>query len=483
MGGEDIKHKQEDENRMIQLSDICRAEGLEQGEDVLLLRLSTEHQRHIARNALKMAYYEDKNAIKNLSMAVPEKFLGTIDCSVGWCAKAVDMVAARSRFDSYTCADHDVASALSAIAADNDLSDLYSQAITSELVHGCGFWTVSAGDQSAGEQQVVINYRDALSASALYDYRTKGIKAGMVVEDYDYVSGSLSDLLEPSMVVLHTAENVVTIVRKDRKWAVADRQANPMGRPLMEPMGYRPRYGRFGKSRVTRTLMGITDEMQREIVRMALHSECFSAPQKYMLGAPEDMFDIEKMKMAYNSFMMVTDDPLTGARPTLGQFSQASMTPHLEVMRNLASRAAAEASIPVDSLGIIHDNPSSAEALRASMDNLIIEIESLNKTNGKALVNVARMALAIAGGKSIGELTDEERTLTVHWEDPANPSIAAMSDAMVKQAAVAPGLVDSDVFWERLGYQEDERRRIKADMRQGKMADALNSMFAASGGE
>ena len=134
------------------------------------------------------------------------------------------------------------------------------------------------------------------------------------------------------------------------------------------------------------------------------------------------------------------------------------------------------------SLGIIHDNPSSAEALRASMDNLIIEIESLNKTNGKALVNVARMALAIAGGKFIGELTDEERTITVHWEDPANPSIAAMSDAMVKQAAVAPGLVDSDVFWERLGYQEDERRRIKADMRQGRMADALNSMFA-SGGE
>ena len=107
--------------------------------------------------------------------------------------------------------------------------------------------------------------------------------------------------------------------------------------------------------------------------------------------------------------MLFTDDPMTGSRPSVGQFSQASMTPHLEVMRNLASRAAAEASIPVDSLSISHDNPSSVEALRASMDNLIIEIESLNKTNGKALVNVARMALAIARGKSIGELTDEER--------------------------------------------------------------------------
>ena len=42
-------------------------------------------------------------------------------------------------------------------------------------------------------------------------------------------------------------------------------------------------------------MMGITDGMQREIVRMALHSECFSIPQKYMPGAPLETFDLEKM--------------------------------------------------------------------------------------------------------------------------------------------------------------------------------------------
>lgn len=56
-----------------------------------------------------------------------------------------------------------------------------------------------------------------------------------------------------------------------------------------------------------------------------------------------------------------------------------------------------------------------------------------------------------------------------------------MSDAMVKQAAVAPRLVDSNVLWERLSYQEDERRRIKADMQQAKLADAVNSIFSSTG--
>lgn len=464
---------------MIDLNGLPSAEGLRGDEPQLLERLVRCLTEHLGRNALKMEYYADKNPLKNLGLAVPDRFLDTIDTSVGWCAKSVDMLAARSRFDSFTSHDDEVSEALASIVAGNDMGELYSCALTSELVHGCGFWTVSKGDEGKGEQQVIVNYHDAVSASALYDYRTKGVLAGFVVEDYRPVKGGLSRIMQPCVVVLHTRNSVVELHREERdSWAVSDRYENVMGRPMMEPMGYRPRYGRFGKSRVTRTMMGITDEMQREIVRMALHSECFSAPQKYMLGASDELFDMDKFKIAYNSFMLVSDNPRDGSRPTVGQFSQASMTPHLDVMRNLASRAAAEAGIPVNSLGIIHDNPASAEALQASMEDLIIEVESLNRTNGKALVNVARMALAIVGDKGIGELTDDERSVTVHWEDPASPSVASMSDAMVKQVSAVPEFGGTDVFWEKLGYSEDERRRIKADVRANAMSAAVNAMFA-----
>ena len=36
----------------------------------------------------------------------------------------------------------------------------------------------------------------------------------------------------------------------------------------------------------------------------------------------------------------------------------------------------------------------------------------------------------------------------------------------------------TDVFWEKLGYSEDERRRIKADVRANTMSAAVNAMFA-----
>ena len=88
------------------------------------------------------------------------------------------------------------------------------------------------------------------------------------------------------------------------------------------------------------------------------------------------------------------------------------------------------------------------------------------------------MALAIVGDKGIGELTYDERSVTVHWEDPASPSVASMSDAMVKQVSAVPEFGGTDVFWKKLGYSEDERRRIKADVRANAMSAAVNAMFA-----
>lgn len=122
------------------------------------------------------------------------------------------------------------------------------------------------------------------------------------------------------------------------------------------------------------------------------------------------------------------------------------MTPHIEVMRNLASRMAAETSVPVSSFGIIHDNPSSAEALRASMEDLCMLAESLNRCNRRALTNIAKIALAIYQKKPIDELTEEEKQVSVCFKNPYTPSIASQTDAMMKQASVASWLPETEIY-------------------------------------
>ena len=45
------------------------------------------------------------------------------------------------------------------------------------------------------------------------------------------------------------------------------------------------------------------------------------------------------------------------------------------------------------------------------------------------------------------------------------PTAAAQADASVKISSVATDFPNTDVFWEFNGFDEEQRRRIKADMR------------------
>ena len=55
-----------------------------------------------------------------------------------------------------------------------------------------------------------------------------------------------------------------------------------------------------------------------------------------------------------------------GNVPTFGQIAAASMEPHIAYMRNLAARFSGATNVPISELGIVQDNPSSAEAIYAT---------------------------------------------------------------------------------------------------------------------
>lgn len=182
----------------------------------------------------------------------------------------------------------------------------------------------------------------------------------------------------------------------------------------MVAMSFRPDDDRpFGKSRVSKTVMAIIDQMQQETLRMAMHADVFSVPHRYLLGASEEMFDLDKRK-AYFQNMLIAERDENGDLPQYGQLSAASMQPHVDVMRNLASRFAAETSIPVHLLGIVQDNPASAEALYATSEELCKEAEDLNESNGYTISNIARMVFMVSQKKSYDELTDDEMYITVN---------------------------------------------------------------------
>lgn len=437
------------------------------------------------KNERRLVYYTSHNKLEDLGISIPPQ-LRNVETAVGWPAKAVDALASRSVFQGFSLGGEEDAD-LSAVLDENDFDIAYQQAVTSELIGSCAFATVSRGDESRGEPPVLVNFYSSLNAAALWDWRKKRIRCGFTIADYDEKDGSV---LVPRLVNMHTDTHVIECVRDARtgRWS-AVRRPHGHGRPLMEPMAYRPTLDRpFGKYRISRAVMSITDCAVRSALRAEVAAEFYTSPQRYLLGADEETFsddpDGKKLKMWLGTVQVFTNNS-EGEKPTYGQLTAMSMQPHVDYMRSLAARFAGETGIPVSMLGVIHDNPASADAMYAASEELIIETEWLNKTNGRALRNVALLVQAVMRDKTLDELDGRERSVAAHFANPLRPSMSASADASTKLAASAPGFSDTREFWEMNGFSDDEISSVKAQIRayEAKAARDAAIMNGVSGGQ
>jgi len=425
-----------------------------------------------SRNALRTTYYEGKNLLRDLGISIPPQ-LKTVETVLGWPAKAVGALVSRCNFDGFVLpgSEQDPFD-LGGLLADNNMDVELPQAFTSSKIHSTSFLTVTPGDTSAGEPEVLFLARSARWATGLWDRRSRSLKAGLSITDTDE-SGT------PSEFVMYQRDKVSTFrKRSDGRWAV-EIQANRTGRVWMEPLTFRPELERpFGHSRISRAVMSITDSAVRTVLRSEVSAEFFNTPQRYVLGAEEGAFagDTAKWKAVMGRMLAISRDE-EGELPQVGQFTQQSMQPHMEQLRGWASLFAGETSLPVSSLGIVQDNPASAEAIYAAKEDLVMEAAAANRVYGSALRRAATTAVMLRDG--LTEPPPEMRQLQAKWRNPATPSVVSASDALVKQATVLPWLAESDVALEALGYDQATITRLRADKRRAEAGQRLDRVIAA----
>ena len=454
-----------------------QVDGMPEADSRLFSELVKTWNRKLDRNKLRLTYYRSRNVLEDLGISIPPP-LKDVETAVGWPAKAVDALAARSVFDGFTFGGEEDGD-LSRILDDNDFAEQYQEAVSSELITSPAFVTVTRGQ--GDEPEVRTSFYSAVNACALWDWRRRRVRCGFTITDYD----ETADFgMVPSVLNMYTPEAVYQCVRRRDGRFSCSRMDNPQGRPLMEALCYRPSLDRpFGKSRISRSVMSITDSAVRTALRSEVAAEFFTSPQRYLLGADEDTFkddpDGKKLKMWMGAVQVFTTNR-EGDTPQYGQLQAMSMQPHVDYMRSLAARLSGETGIPVSMLGVIHDNPSSAEAMYAASEELIIEAEALNRTNGRALRNVARLVTAVRQGKTLAELTEDELAVRPNFKNPMRPSIASTADAMVKIAGVLPDFAGTDVFWEQLGFSEDVRDRVRTQLRTSQARSAAMATAQAA---
>lgn len=406
----------------------------------------------LGRNMLKMRYYNGKNVLKDFGISIPPKLLN-VETVVGWPQKAVDAMAVRSRFDGFTATDYNVQADLNRLVNVSNLRMKYRQAAQSALIHSCAFATVQMG----ADGNPRIDLHSAETAAARWDDAKGRIAYGFVINSFE--SNTPNDL------TMYTETAAVHLWDTGLGYWDWNAQPYSMGRPTMEALAYRPTFLKpFGQSRITRAVMSITDSAVREALRAEIGAEFFTSPQKYLLGADRDAFESVSRWEAYVGNIFAVGRSEDNDLPVFGQLPQGSMQPHTEYMRALAARFSGETNVPISTLGVIHDNPASAEAIYAASEPLIIEVEDFNDSAREMLRNVALMSLAAMLDVPLDELPDEYRDFMPNFRNPAMPSVVSQTDAMTKLAAVVPGFAGTEVFWEQVGFPEDMRRKVQTEI-------------------
>ena len=435
--------------------------GLGAAEQIMLQELLTVYSNVTIKNEQKDRYYEGKISLGevNLGIALPQGMRG-LEIGCAWGAKTVDVLVGRSMFDGFVGENGEEVDELTAIVRDNNLIAEYPKTTRDELKIGCSFATLSADDKI----RCRIRFHSAKSAAAIWDGEKGRIAYGFAITD----TAPANDLnvWTPSAMNLYT-DDAIWVLRRDGQIWYAEEHRHQMGRPLMVPFIWNPTSSKpFGQSRIKEPIRRLIQGYVRTIANATIGLEFSTAPQKYLLGVTDDQYDVivnQKFKQYVGNILASTVNPETGEKPTFGQLQQGSISPHVEMLRILATQFSAASGLTVTDTGVVNDaNPTSSDAILAQSQTLVSMAEQLNEGNGDSLRLIGMMALAIANETTLDSLTDTQKNIMAHFKNPAMPSVAVTADAAIKIASARPEFAGTDTFLEMIGFDQADIRRIKA---------------------
>lgn len=399
------------------------------GVDYLRAQLAIKQ----VRVDVRYRYYEMKNLIKDFEISTPEK-LRTWQTVLGWCGKAVDSLADRMMFRNFADDNFDI----NEIFAMNNPDTFFDSAMLSALIGSCSFIYISADKDGYPKLQVI----DGRNATGIVDPRT-----GLMNEGYAILKRS--DIDTPVEEAYFTPGNTKIFINGK----VERNIPNEVPYPLMVPIINRPDAKRtFGHSRISRACMDITNSAMRTIKRSEISAEFFSFPQKYVVGTSQDAEPLDKWKSAMSYMIEITKDE-NGDKPTFGQFQQQSMAPHMEQLKMFAGLFAGETGLTLDDLGFPTENPSSAEAIRASHENLRLIARKAQRTFGTGFLNVGYLAACLRD-----EFPYERRQFyltTPKWEPVFEPDAAALcsyGDGAIKINQAIPNYINEERMRDLTGF-------------------------------
>ena len=192
---------------------------------------------------------------------------------------------------------------------------------------------------------------------------------------------------------------------------------------------------------------------RRTLERADITAEFYSFPQKYVVGLSQDAEPMDTWKATISSMLQFTKDE-SGDAPKLGQFTTPSMSPFTEQLRTAAAGFAGETGLTLDDLGFVSDNPSSAEAIKASHESLRVAAKKAQRNFGSGFLNVGYLAACLRD--NFPYQRSQFYLTTPKWEPVFEPDASTLSlvgDGAIKINQAIPGYFDRDTLRDLTGIK------------------------------
>ena len=403
------------------------------GIEYLRALLNAKRDRVLTR----YKYYDMKNQVVDFGISTPPS-LRWLHSTIGWCGKAVDSLADRLQFKEFRDDNFN----LMEIFQMNNPDVLFDSAILSALISSCCFIYVSADEDGFPRLQVI----DGSNATGIIDPITGFLKEGYAV-------------LERNEYGTPIVEAYFVSGRTDYYYSDGKTESyeNSALYPLLVPIINRPdATRRFGHSRISRACMDYQDAACRTIKRSEIAAEFYSFPQKYVTGISDDAEELDKWKATMSSMLVFTKDE-DGDKPTVGQFSQQSMSPHIEQLRMFASLFGGETGLTMDDLGFATGNPSSSDAIKAAHESLRMTARKAQSKFGSCFLNAGIVAASIRDNAPYARKAFY-KTKVVWYPvfEPDGAALSAIGDGAIKVNQAIEGFFDSETLSDLTGIKGAE---------------------------
>lgn len=343
-----------------------------------------------------------------------------------------------------------------------DMDELSRTAHREALTLGQGYVIVWADKFG----RPLITVESAREMAAIRDPGTRRLTAAIKRWETDTTTEAI--VYQADQIVRYRANHVGATTAG---FKVVEELPNPLGVPPVVRLLNSDRILDEGVSELD-DLMCLTDALAKILADLMVSSEYVGRPRRTATGIEleeQPILDddgnetgetVEVNPFPESNRMMVSENESA----KFGQLDAADLSGYRNAVDVITTQISAVSALPGHMLGIMSNQPASADGLRAAESSLTARAEAKAALFGRSWEDVARLIVGVRDGAD-----PQQVDVRVQWADPATRSEAQAADAVVK--LFQSGLLPASYALKRLGYTDDDVLAIRAARR----AEALDA--------